>query len=199
MLQINDLEIVMDKRIVLRVPEMSLKTTSINAIYGEEKSGKSLFAKTIHGLYQNYRGNIDFFNLSKTKPNSYLLTDEILLLQNETVHQNLSYRSKQHFESIREYSSLAGLESYLEIMVKNLTKDKQRLVELSIACGFYPEVLIIDDFDKSFRDLNLIEAGKLLSKFKSEGGTVLLTSKLKIPEVDSSFEIIDGKVEQYEK
>lgn len=199
MLQINDLEIIMNKRVVLRIPEITLKSTSINALYGEEKSGKTLLVNTIHGLYPNYRGSIDFFSMKRQNNNSYLITKDVHLLKKLSVEDNLAYKSKEFIDSIRDYSLLAGLENDLEYKIYQLPIYKQKLVELTIACGLNPELLIIDDFDKSFTSQNLVIAGKLLSKYKNDGGTVLLTSNLKIPEMDSSYEINNGKVENYEK
>lgn len=199
MLQVNGLEIVKDKMIILRISEMTLSSSSINALYGEEKSGKSLLSRTLHGLYSNYRGHLDFFASSKQKNNSYLITKDVHLLQHKSVRDNLNFCAKDHFEAIREYSFLADLDNDLDYKIYNLPLHKQKLVELSIACGFNPELLIIDDFDKSFTKQGLSLAGKLLTKFKADGGTALLTSTLKIPEMDSSFEIINGKVENYEK
>jgi len=194
MLQINDLEIIKNKRIILEVAEMSLDSTSINAVTGQEKSGKSLLTRTIHGLYPQYRGIIDFHNLGNNINTSYLITKDVILLIDKTISENLSYHSKENLESIREYSFLAGLENDLERNINELTYSKQKLVELSIACGVNPQLLIIDDFDKCFISQNLILAGKLLSKFKTDGGIVLLTSILKIPEMDSVYEIRNGRV-----
>ena len=194
MLQINELDIINEKRILIRVPDLILAESSINALIGEEKSGKSLLARTIHGLYPNYRGIIDFHNLSKRKPDSYLLTKEVHLLQEKTTNENLAYMSKDHQESISEYSLLAELENDLERTITELPYYKQKLVELAIACGINPILLIIDDFDKCFTNLNLIQAGKMLSTFKNHGGSVLLTSNLKIPDMDSIYIINDGSV-----
>jgi ABC-type transport system involved in cytochrome c biogenesis ATPase subunit len=196
MLQINDLEIIKNKRRILEASEISLASSSINAVTGEEKSGKSILTRTIHGLYSDYRGIIDFHNFDKHKSNSYLITKEVILLFHNTISENLAFYAKQHLDSIGEYSLLAGLENDLERNISDLSYSKQKLVELAIGCGVNPQLLIIDDFDKCFTSLNLILAGKLLSKFKADGGIVLLTSILKIPEMDSVFEIINGRVVQ---
>ncbi len=196
MLQINDLEIIKEKRIIFRVAELKLESSTINALYGEEKSGKSLLTRTIHGLYSNFRGIIDFYNISNSKINSYLITKDVHLLQNESVNDNFSFNAKENLESIREYSFIAGLENDLERKISELPLFKQKLVELSIGCGLKPALLIIDDFDKCFTANNLTLSGKLLSKFKVDNGTVLLTSRLKIPEMDSVYEIDDSKVVQ---
>lgn len=194
MLQINDLEIINNKRRILEAREISLVSSSINAVIGEEKSGKSILTRTIHGLYSDYRGIIEFHNYDKNKNNSYLITKEVILLGTKTISENLSYNTKHHLDSIGEYSLLAGLENDLERNINDLPYSKQKLVELVIACGMNPLVLIIDDFDKCFTSQNLMLAGKLLTKFKADGGIVLLTSMLKIPEMDAVFEINDGQV-----
>lgn len=195
MLQINDLEVVKNKRIVLRVPQMVLPESSINALIGGEKTGKSLLAATIHGFYTDYRGIIDFQNINKKKINSYLLTNEVVLLKNKSVNDNFCLSTKDKLESINEYVLLAGLESDLDSIIDDLPYAKNKLVELSIACGLQPQVIIIDDFDKAYTSSYLLIAGKMLFKYKSEGGTVLLTSTLKIPEMDNIYSIdSDGVV-----
>lgn len=194
MLQINDLEVIKDKRVLLRVEEMNLEESSINALYGSEKSGKSLLTRAIHGTYHDYRGIVDFHNSNKDSRNSYLISQAVLLLQTKSVHDNLSYKANTQEELIREYSLLAGLENDLELMVRDLTFEKHKMVELAIACGLNPKLLLIDDFDKCFTNQNLVLAGKLLSKYKIYGGIVLLTSKLRIPEADSAYEIQNYRV-----
>lgn len=194
MLQINDLEIIKNQRRILEVAEMVLNDSSINALIGEEKSGKSLLTRTIHGLYPDYSGYIDFNSFDKSRINSYLITKDVILLKNKTISENLYFQSKKYSEEISDYSFLAGLENDLERKIKELPYYKQKLVELTIACGVNPLLLIIDDFDKSFTTQNLVLAGKLLSKFKSDGGVVLLTSILKIPEMDAVYEINSGDV-----
>jgi len=194
MIQINDLEIIKNKRKILEILAMNLNDASINALVGEEKSGKSLLASTIHGLYSNYQGIIDFHNLNKRKKNSYLIVKDVLLLSDKTASDNFSFPTKEYFEAIREYSFLAGLENDLERKVSELPYSKQKLIELSIGCGINPQLLIIDDFDLCFTNQSLALVGLLLSKFKTDGGIVLLTSSLNIPEMDSSFSINNGKV-----
>ncbi len=194
MLQINDLEVIRNKRVVVRVPEMILPEASINAIVGGQRKGKSLLTRTIHGIYRDYKGMIDFQNLDKLKSDSYLLTKEIILLRDKSVSFNLSYGSKKQLDTIYDYAFMADLENELQITVQDLSTTKQRLVELAIACGFNPSLLIIDDFDKCYSHENLAIVGKLLSKYKSEGGSVLLTSSLKVPEMDNTFTINEDGV-----
>jgi len=193
MLQVNDLEIIKNKRIILEVPELTLESSTINALVGEEKSGKSLLTRVIHGLYPDYRGVIEFHNYDKDKCNSYLITKDVILLTKATISDNFALCSKQQYELISEYSNLAGLENDIERDITDLPYYKQKLVELVIACGVNPLILIIDDFDKYFGAQSLILAGKVLSKYKTDGGIVLLTSNLKIPEMDSTYKIENSK------
>ena len=53
MIQINDLEIIKANRILLKINEMTLANSSLNVVYGGEKSGKSLLANTLHGFHLN--------------------------------------------------------------------------------------------------------------------------------------------------
>lgn len=194
MLQINDLEVIRNKRIVIRVPEMMLPESTINALVGQEGTGKSLFVRTIHGLYSSYRGIIDFQNINKHRIDSYLLSREVNLLSDKSVNDNLRLASKYRFDSISEYVIIADLENDLERLVQELTYSKKKFLELAIACGMNPCLLIIDDFDKCFNPKELSLVGQILSKYKSEGGCLLLTSRLKIPEMDFTFVIDEDGV-----
>ncbi len=190
MLQVNDLEVISNKRVVLRLPEMLLPDATINALVGPEFAGKSLLARTLHGLYRDYRGLIDFQNIDKMRIDTYLLTNEVHLLSEKSINENIFFSGKLKRESILDYAMLAELENDLERLVSELALRKKKLLELAIACGMYPSLLIIDDFDQCFTKDDLTLVGKILSKYKSDGGTVLLTSRLRIPEMDFTY-IID--------
>lgn len=194
MIQINDLEIIKANRILLKVSEMNLENSSLNAVYGEEGTGKSLLANTLHGFHPNYRGLLDFNNSTKQKIVTYLLTKDIHLLTKDRLYDNYLGNDKSYLDSIMEYASLAELEKAMDTKIEALSVDNQRLVELVIACGLNPLLLIIDDFDKCYSTETLPLVGKILMKYKVNGGSALLTSQKRIPDVDSSYSIEDGVV-----
>ena len=194
MIQINDLEIIKANRILLKINEMTLANSSLNVVYGGEKSGKSLLANTLHGFHLNYRGLIDFNNHAKQKVVTYLLSSDILLLTQSTVHDNYLGNDNKYLEAIREYSFMADLEGDIETKVADLCIDKQRLVELVIACGLNPLLLIIDDFDKCYSPTILPLVGKILMQYKTNNGCVLLTSQKKIPDIASCYAIENSVV-----
>lgn len=194
MIQVNDLEIIKANRILLRVSEMNLENSSLNAVYGEEGAGKSLLAKTLHGFHTNYRGLLDFNNSTKQKIITYLLTKDIHLLTKGRVYDNYLGNDKSYLDSIMEYASLAELGKAIDTKIEALSVDKQRLVELVIACGLNPLLLIIDDFDKCYSTEVLPRVGKILTKYKVNGGCALLTSQKRIPDIDSSYSIEGGVV-----
>lgn len=194
MIQINDLEIIKANRILLKVSEMNLENSSLNAVYGEEGTGKSLLANTLHGFHRNYRGLLDFNNSTKQKIVTYLLTKDIHLLTKDRLYDNYLGNDKSYLDSIMEYASLAELEKAMDTKIEALSVDNQRLVELVIACGLNPLLLIIDDFDKCYSTETLPLVGKILTKYKVNGGSALLTSQKRIPDVDSSYSIEDGVV-----
>ncbi|MFA7057785.1 MAG: ATP-binding cassette domain-containing protein [Candidatus Cloacimonadales bacterium] len=194
MIQINDLEIIKANRILLKVNEMTLEDSSLNVVYGGEKSGKSLLTNTLHGFHLTYRGLIDFNNHTKQKAITYLLNKDIHLLSKSTVYDNYLGDSKKYLEAIGEYSFIADLEKNLETKVEDLTDDKQRLVELVIACGLNPLLLLIDDFDQCYSPTILPIVGKILMKYKTNSGCVLFTSQKKIPDLDASYSIENGEV-----
>ena len=87
-----------------------------------------------------------------------------------------------------------SLEKMIDFKVETLCVNMQRLVELVIACGLNPLLLIIDDFDKCYSASILPLVGKILMKYKANGGCALLTSQKRIPAIDSSYSIENGTV-----
>lgn len=197
MFKLNDFKINRAKRVVLSVDEMAVDSGKIAALYGPSNRGKSILLRTIHGLYGQYSGDIELIEGSflQTVP-TYLITAKVNLLSERSVLENLKFMNKENFDITSSFADLTDLTSDYSRKVSELSFNKKKLLELVIACGVNPILLLIDDFDKMFTKESLQTVGKLLIKYKDDGGTILLSSSLTIPDVDASFFIEDGKVVQ---
>ncbi len=197
MLKISDFFLNKKKENILSIGYLEIEHSQIVNLIGNNNSGKSLFFKTIHGDYFNFSGDI----IIKEKPAVFyrkrkqtaLVEVASNLLPNETVWANIllpfpkiSSRIKM---KISELCFLVGIDDILHEKVRNISFSQQKFVEIIRSVVQLPYLVMVDDIDMYFDEVNYAKAIEVLKFAVSSGSSVLLSSKKKLPYVDRTIKI----------
>ncbi len=185
MLSINNFRLKIDDAELLEVSNLEINNREKHLILGNNNTGKSLFLKTIHGLNSNFEGEI----LIKEKPpifykrkkRTILIETSPHLLWEEDVWKNIilplpkvTSRQKQ---KIKELCKTADLFDNLKTKPDKLSYSSQKFIELIRAVIQLPYLILLDDLDCYFDEINLSKALEICDFALNAGTSVLATSK----------------------
>ena len=197
MLSINNFRLKVNDAELLEINNLEIKNSENHLILGSNKTGKSLFLKTIHGLHSNFEGEI----LIKEKPplfykrkkKTILIETSPHLLWEEDVWKNIilplpkvTSRQKQ---KIRELCKTADLFDDLKTKPEHLSFSTQKFIELIRAVIQLPYLILLDDLDCYFDEINLSKALEICNFALNAGTSILATSKTGLENFENIYRI----------
>jgi ABC-type branched-subunit amino acid transport system ATPase component len=90
---------------------------------------------------------------------------------------------------ISELCFLVGIDDILHEKVRNTSFSQQKFIEIIRAVVQLPYLIMVDDIDLYFDEVNYAKAIEVLRFAISSGSSVLLSSKKKLPNVDRTLKI----------
>ena len=204
MLKISDFFLNKKKDNLLSVGYLEIQPGQLVNLVGDNRSGKSLLFKTIHGDYYNYSGDIIIKEkpavLYRKRKQTALVECHSHLLYSETVWNNillpfprLNSRMKM---KISELCLLAGIDNILQDKVRNISFSQQKFIEIIRAVVQLPYLIMIDDLDVYFDDENYKKALEVLNFAISSGSSVIVSSKQKLDQMDRVLKIETSTVRE---
>lgn len=200
MLKISDFFLNTKKDCLLSIGYFALETSEVVNLVGNNSSGKSLLIKSIHGDYYNFSGDI----IIKEKPaifykkrkQTVLVEKRSHLLMDETVWRNIilpfpKFSSRLKLK-VSELCIVAGIDNILQEKVRNISYSEQKFIELIRAVAQLPYIVLVDDFDSYFDEVNISKALEILDFASSSGSSVILSSKNKIQGCNRSMKLQNG-------
>ncbi len=191
MMKIKELELKKKDKVVLSVPQITLERQGKYLVLGPNNTGKSVFLENIHS------GKCLELETGKEKRVRSVLIDcqnnlfdEKTLWDNLCVGVNKPTATKKNL--LKTLVEKVNLDHQLNNKTSTLCYSHKKLVEIIRATAINPFLILIDDFDKYFDDLNLIKAGSILSFAAQEGSTVIVSSGRKLFGFEQNFIIKKG-------
>ena len=194
MLRIHDFDLFADGNRLFSISDLHLEKGKTAIVFGNNDTGKSLFLKTVHGDYSDYKGDIYIKEnpaiIYKKRKKTILIENTVHLLPEKTIWENiiipLARISPKIKEAITDLTKDAGLGEIYGTKIKVLSFSSQKLVELIRAAIQTPYLILIDDFDNFFDEIKLIKAAEILDYALKKGSSVLAAAKTR-PE---NFQIV---------
>ena len=186
MLKIKKFELKKQKETILSIPEILLEDKYKNLVLGPNDKGKSALLNCIHS------GECvePFKNKEKRVP-SVLIDYHDGLFNELSMWKNLCFGIPKLTETkknlIKTLAEKVELDKYMSKKVAFLSFSNKKLVELIRATAIMPLLILIDDLDKYFDDINLIKAISILTFASNNGSIILASSGRKIFGFDKSF------------
>lgn len=199
MLQVENLIIRNYSGEFLSVPSFYLRAGCKGLVIGNNQTGKTLFLKTLHGIYEDYEGEVLIRNAKiskKTKYSIFISAGQNIFFE-KTVWDNLTLTLPKNLpawqeKKIQDLSNLTGLAPYYEHPVYALSYSMQKFVEIVRAVVQNPYLILIDDLDSYFDVVQSIKINALLDSALASGVSVLATAKIKLPDYDWLWAIQNG-------
>ena len=182
----------------------------IYALLGENGAGKSTLSKTIAGIYQRDGGDILLdgqpFNPATSKESRDagigIVLQEEGLISSLKVGENLLIGKEDEFSEAGIYSLKNQNEIAREIMknicpwispnviVRELSLEDQKMVELARAVRTWPKVLLIDETSAALSKKNVTKLFQLVREAKENGSAVIMVTH----RMEEVFEVCDRAV-----
>lgn len=203
MLEIKNYELFSQKDHLLTVDDLLLNEGDFIYITGPNSSGKSLFLKSLVGLYKNFKGVISYKN-QLLSPKDVWSKIKFISLENRLIPQtnvldNIIFPDEKATEAqkIKIFELLSEMKSdhLIHTSADELSFSQTKLVELIRACIHYPHILLADDIDLYFDDQNFSSAKILFSKLSASGTIVLSTGKTPSQKL-KAYQIHEKRLEQ---
>lgn len=191
--------------IVLKDIDFGIKKGEVHALLGENGAGKSTLLNILHGVYQEYEGNLIFegekkkfhnvndaigFGISKVH-------QEVHLIPELTVAQNITLGSepkKGLFIDTKEMNRVAievmerlGCNFEATDIVKNLNAGQMQLILIAKALYHNAKLISFDEPTASLTDKETEKLFEVIEDLKSKGITILYVSH----RLDEIFQICD--------
>ncbi|MFO7896931.1 MAG: ATP-binding cassette domain-containing protein [Candidatus Cloacimonadales bacterium] len=202
MLKISDFFLNIKTDNLLSIGSLEIEKGKMVNLIGNNRSGKSLLFKTIHGEYYNYTGEILLQEkpaiFYKRRKQTVLVEATSHLLLDETVWRNivlpfpkLSSRLKL---KITELCMFAGIDRQLQQKAGMVSYSEQKFIEIIRAVAQLPSIVLIDDMDRFFDPVNLANALKICDFVTNSGSSLIISSQNKIENCDKVLKIQAGTV-----
>ncbi len=193
MIKIRELELKKTNKVVLTVPQITLENQNKYLILGPNNTGKSVFLSYIHS------GECLEIDKGKEKRvRSVLIDCQNNLFDDKTVWENLCVGVNKPTATkkslIKTLLGKVNLDNYLNNKAGTLCYSHKKLVEIIRATAINPLLILVDDLDKYFDDLNVIKAAGILSFATQEGATVIASSGRKLFGFEQNFIIKEGNL-----
>jgi len=197
MLSIRNFRLKIDDAELLEINKLEIKSSEKHLVLGNNNTGKSLFLKTIHGLNLKFEGEI----LIKEKPpifykrkkKTILIETSPHLLWEEDVWKNiilpLSKVTSRQKQKIKELCKTADLFNDLKTKPEHLAFSTQKFIELIRAVIQLPYLILLDDLDCYFDEINLSKALEICNFAINAGTSILATSKTGLENFENIYRI----------
>ncbi len=97
---------------------------------------------------------------------------------------------------LKTLAERVGLGNQLPSKAMLLCNSDKKLVELIRATAINPFLILVDDLDKFFDEINILKAISILSLAAQEGATIIASATDKISNFKRNFVIKAGKLHQ---
>ena len=188
LIEINDLIVKRNDRVVLEVPRLSIPRGETLTVVGPNGAGKSTLLLALAQLIRPARGEIRFGGVPLREWNELEYRRKIAfvfqspLLMDMTVEQNvalgLKFRGVAR-EEIRkragEWMSRLGVDSLSKRRAGQLSGGEAQRVSLARAFVLDPELLLLDEPFAGVDPISVIEIQKIVRHLTSRGIGVLIT------------------------
>lgn len=182
----------------------------IYALLGENGAGKSTLSKIIAGIYQHDGGRILLDGQPFSAHNSKeardlgvgIVLQETGLMDSLKVSENLLVRNEKNFSttgiySVRRQHALAAdmLKNVCpwikpSVLVKDLSLEDQKMVELARAVYVWPKILLIDETSAALSKENVKILFEKIREAKKNGSIVIMVTH----RMEEVFELCDEAV-----
>ena len=168
----------------LRGVSMVLKRGEVVGLLGPNGAGKSTLMKILTGYYNNWEGQIHFFNqdlriqLRDIQKKTGYLPENNPLYPEMFVAEYLQYSADLYRISnppLIEIISKTGLENHSQKKINTLSKGFKQRVGLAAALIHNPEVIILDEPTTGLDPNQLIEIRKLIRDLGKDKTVILST------------------------
>jgi len=165
--------------------ELEVEYGEVFGIVGRKSTGKTTLIETIEGLQVPDQGEISILGLDLFS-NSHLLRERIgVQLQKPSFCGNLKviellrqfrryYVKKADTEALLEDT---GLSEKRDVYIKHLLGGQLQRLALALALINDPEIVFLDEPTSGLNSSAAIQVWQIIDKIKSEGKTVILTTK----------------------
>jgi ABC-type nitrate/sulfonate/bicarbonate transport system, ATPase component len=145
---------------------MKIQEGKITCILGPSGCGKSTLLNIISGIDKDYQGNVSGFN---EKEISFVFQEDRLIpwlrtKDNIEIVLKKKYNAEERKELIYKYTSMMGIEKYLNFYPKELSGGMKQRVSLARALSFGGEIIIMDE---PFKTIDVKNKNKLIRDFKT--------------------------------
>lgn len=168
----------------LRGVSMELKKGEVVGLLGPNGAGKSTLMKILTGYYNNWEGQIHFFNqdlriqLRDIQKKTGYLPENNPLYPEMFVAEYLQYSADLYRISnppLIDIISKTGLENHSQKKINTLSKGFKQRVGLAAALIHNPEVIILDEPTTGLDPNQLIEIRKLIRDLGKDKTVILST------------------------
>jgi molybdate transport system ATP-binding protein len=204
MLKIENFSISAQDSIVFSLDKFLAENANKVNIIGSNRTGKTIFFRAVHGEYFDFSGDIyikekpPVFYKKRRKTISVESTSH--LLPEDSIWKNITLPivkvTQGQKEKIPELCQIAELGEIYGRRVKHLSYSSQKFVELIRAVIQLPYIILIDDADSFFDDINLLKMHRICNFAVENGTTLLVSSKRKLENFDSYFRIQNKELVQ---
>ncbi len=166
---------------------LNIPSGSIFAFVGENGAGKTSTLKSIVGLNQPKRGNVQVFGKELRQNRLDVLTRIGLLIEMPTIYyhltglQNLKIWCKLRKISIDVISTIideVGLSKFIHNKCNTYSMGMKQRLGIAIALLHNPDVLILDEPTNGLDPMGRIHLRQLLKRLHEAGKTIIVSSHL---------------------
>ena len=202
MLRIENFTLRSFNKEIFSIDTFPVENKSLVNIFGNNDCGKSLLLKSIHGEYTDYEGRILIEErppiFYKKRKKSILIESNPHLLENETVWKNITIPllkiSSFQKTKIMEFCKIAGLGEIFNDKIDLLPFSSTKFIELIRAAIQLPYLILLDDLDNYFDEINLMKSNLIFDYCLKNGTTIISTSKRRLDNFSISSRIQNGKM-----
>ncbi len=188
---------------ILEIPQMRIVSGKKIVVIGRNRSGKSLFLKSINGDYSGYDGEVLLKGklnlLYRKKKKTLLISGRDRLIPDRDAWSNLilpfdkvSHRDE---EKMLDFADQCGIKHKLETNTEYLSKSERKIIEIIRAAIIRPYLILLDDHDIFFDEIMMIKINSVLDYAVKAGTSIIATSKFNIPDFDYVYRIQNKKLE----
>ena len=145
---------------------MKFQEGTITCILGPSGCGKSTLLNIISGIDKDYQGNVAGFD---EKEISFVFQEDRLIpwlktKDNIEIVLKKKYKTEERKELIYKYTSMMGIDKYLNFYPKELSGGMKQRVSLARALSYGGEIIIMDE---PFKTIDVKNKNKLMRDFKT--------------------------------
>jgi molybdate transport system ATP-binding protein len=204
MLKIENFSINAQESNVFTIDKFLAENAKKVNIVGSNRTGKTIFFKAVHGEYFDFSGDI---YIKEKPPVFYKKRKKTMLIENiphllpeDSVWKNITLPiikvTSGQKEKIPELCQMAELGEIYGRRVKHLSHSSQKFVELIRAVIQLPYIILIDDADSFFDEINLLKMHRICNYAIDNGTTLLVSSKRKLENFDLYFRVQNKELAQ---